>query len=158
MYKTILQNLTRQKKALEFLAELMREEFSHLSEANPDAVSRVEFSIQELLRQIAAERLTLQGVCKKAGATGVAQLVKTMPAQLGAPVTKLLAEIDDLQQECARQGERNAALAKGLLDQSTGLLQFIHDQVAPKKRDVYGRNARYMKNTTQQASLISGRF
>ncbi len=56
MNKRILENLTRQHKALHVLKHIQEEEFSYLREFKPQSVGALEFSIQELMRQLMVER------------------------------------------------------------------------------------------------------
>ena len=60
MVTGILANLARQKRAMELLVELLMEEFSLLAARDTAGITSLEFSIQELLRQIAGERLSLR--------------------------------------------------------------------------------------------------
>ena len=56
MQKQIMGSLTRQSKALELLESLLGQELRLLKKDAPRAVAGLEFSIQDLLRQIAVER------------------------------------------------------------------------------------------------------
>ena len=60
MISMTIGNLTRQFKALELLEQLLEEEYLLLQARDTDAISSMEFSIHELLRQIAVERLGLR--------------------------------------------------------------------------------------------------
>jgi len=60
MIQLIEENLVRQNKALMLLFILLEEEFSRLMQSNPQSVSQIELSIQELMRQIAVERASLR--------------------------------------------------------------------------------------------------
>ena len=64
MTRRILENLTRQAKALKVLLHLQEEEFAHLSEFRPQSVGALEFSIQELMRQILSERTNVRVIAK----------------------------------------------------------------------------------------------
>ena len=57
MFAQIQGNLNRQLKGLELLVSLMEEEFELLCNRDTDAVATLEFSIHELLRQLAVERV-----------------------------------------------------------------------------------------------------
>ena len=59
MYSLIYGNLDRQAKALTLLGELLDEEFSLLLKHETEAVMGLEFSIHELLRQLAVEKETV---------------------------------------------------------------------------------------------------
>ena len=56
MYDVILGNLDRQARALKLLSSLLEEEFSLLVKRDTDAIMAQEFSIHELLRQLAGEK------------------------------------------------------------------------------------------------------
>ncbi len=60
MFRVIEENLVRQNKALMLLSLLLEEEFSRLMKSNPQSVSQIELSIQELMRQIVVERASLR--------------------------------------------------------------------------------------------------
>ena len=53
MFANIQDTLNRQDKALDLMKELLQEEFSLLMKRDTDAVMTIEFSIHELLRQLA---------------------------------------------------------------------------------------------------------
>ena len=56
MYDIILGNLDRQARALKLLSSLLEEEFSLLVSRDTNAIMAQEFSIHELLRQLAVEK------------------------------------------------------------------------------------------------------
>ena len=56
MFANIQDTLNRQDKALDLMKELLQEEFSLLMKRDTDAVMTIEFSIHELLRQLATEK------------------------------------------------------------------------------------------------------
>ena len=68
----IRQNLTRQGKALHVLHHLLKEEFSHLLDGRPENVSYEEMALQELMRQIANERLDLKAMLGRQAGQGCA--------------------------------------------------------------------------------------
>ena len=59
MYTIIHTSLIRQSKALSLLCELMEEEYAALLDRNTDSVVALEFSIQELIRQLDVEKATV---------------------------------------------------------------------------------------------------
>ncbi|GFM37795.1 flagellar protein FlgN [Desulfovibrio psychrotolerans] len=147
-------NLVRQYKGLQVLDLLIREEFAQLRDNKPQEVTATEFAIHELMRQIAVERLELR---KELGGKRLRELTPTLPEEEQVVLEQLLDDIDLLEQECARQASMNARLALALHDQNQHLLEFLHDQVAPKAQNTYGKMGRFTQSRPQ-ASLIQGRL
>ena len=81
MHTTVHTSLIRQSKALALLCELMEEEYQTLLGHNTDAVVALEFSIQELIRQLAAEKAT---VMKALAGVRVTEYAATLPQAEGA--------------------------------------------------------------------------
>lgn len=147
-------NLVRQHKGLLVLEELVQEEFTHLRSNKPQDVTATEFSIHELMRQLAVERLELR---KTLGGKRLKELMPMLPEEQQAVLGKLLEDIDVVEQRCARQASVNAKLALALHDQSQNLLDFIHDQIKPKNQNTYGKMGRYTQ-ARPEAALIRARF
>ena len=59
MYASLHASLHRQAKALELLCQLLEEEYGILLSRRADDVAGLEFSIQELIRQLAVEKVTV---------------------------------------------------------------------------------------------------
>ncbi len=154
MFDLIHGNLTRQFKALELLSALLTEEFEMLRERDTDAVTNLEFSIHELLRQVAVERAELKSTMQ---GTRVLEYAGMLPDEEGASVRRLLHVIDALEQTCSRQASQNAEFSLMLMDQSQSLLVFLHDQIAPRTAQVYGSGGR-LRADRPSAALISGRL
>ncbi len=147
-------NLVRQFKALQVLDLLVGEEFTYLKENKPQDVTATEFSIHELMRQLAVERLELKHML---GGKRLRETMDTLPEEQQAVLFPLLQNIDDLEQQCARQASMNAKLALALHDQSQSLLEFIHDQIKPKDQSTYGKMGRYQEHRPE-AVIIRGKF
>ncbi len=152
-YEQIRGNLVRQKKGMELLCELLEEEFSLLQENKTEEVVGLEFSIHELLRQVAEERVAVKSVMQQ---TKVAEYAEMLEPEQCAEIKGLLAGIDAAEQLAARQASHNTRLSLALLDQSQSLLDFLHDQVAPKPQPTYGGKGAYRAHRTVPA-LLSGR-
>lgn len=155
----IHENLIRQSKALSLLHELMQEEFSQLTDRNPSAVTKTEFSIQELTGQIIAERKSIRSMLH---GMRLKEYLEALPVPedetlrpLPAAILETLDEISSHEQRCARQAEKNTRLVLGLMDQSQGLLEYLHDQLVPKKKEGYSARGRY-SNERPQARIIEG--
>jgi hypothetical protein len=154
MFERILGNLTRQFKALELLQSLLEEEFGLLQSRDTDAVTSLEFSIHQLLRQIALERIDLKKVMQE---TKLSEYAGMLPEEDGAAITRLYALIDSLEQRSARQASQNAELSLALLDQSQVLLSCLYEQITPRQQNTYGATGRY-REERPGAALISGRL
>lgn len=160
MLSRIKENLTRQWRGFQLLKALLEEEFSRLTKRNPEGVSRIELSVQELLRQLAGERHSLrrlvQGV--SADAQRVRDLKGLVPDGAMTELEILLLHLDDSEQDSARQASKNHRLAMGLHKQSSNLLRFLHKEVQPKPEDVYTPHGRFYRPPVNQPSLVSGRL
>ncbi|MBF0480350.1 MAG: flagellar export chaperone FlgN [Desulfovibrionaceae bacterium] len=130
----IIANLIRQKLTLELLEKLQAEEISHLMELNPTAVSSVELSIQELLRQLMTEREELRAMIRSvdSGANRLAHILDSMDDVSRKSVNILLHDIDRLEQSRAIQAEKNSRMAKALFEQSKSYVNFIQEKITPK--------------------------
>lgn len=154
MFAQIFENLTRQTKGLELLEALQLEEYELLEKRDTEAVSALEFSIHELLRQLAVERDELK---KAMHGTRLFEYADMLPEEEGGRVRLQLAVIDAVEQRCARQAEMNTALSLALLDQSHGLMTYLYEQVQPRQNPVYGARGNITK-TRPEASLLNGRL
>jgi FlgN protein. len=154
MYDLIHSNLTRQFKGLELLVSLLEEEFDLLCKRDTDAVATLEFSVHELLRQIAQERDTLK---KSIEGSTLKEYAGMLPDEQGAETLRLYHLIDALEQRCSRQASYNTELSLALMDQSQSLLVHLHRQIAPRQPDRYGAGGRMVKERPQ-AAIYSGRL
>lgn len=162
MLTLLLANLRRQDKALELLSSLLEAEFAALTQANPVAVSGVEMSVQELMRQFAKERLEAKSLTTALvpGAERLAQALPSLPGAEAAEIRELLESIDAKEQRAAKLGSRNYQVALGLFDQSVSYLDFFRKSVAPKPQ-AYGASGRMSgpgRANHVQPKLISGRM
>lgn len=154
MYDLIKGNLTRQFKGLELLSTLLEEEFGLLFRRDTDAVTALEFSIHELLRQIATERVNLK---KTMQGTNLLEYSTLLPEDNGQEVTRLHHLIDSLEQRCSKQATHNAELSLALLDQSQDLLLFLHKQIQPRQTECYSAGGK-MRSSRPQAAIFTGRL
>lgn len=152
-YEQIRGNLVRQEKGMQLLLQLLEEEFSLLQTNSTDDVVALEFSIHELLRQLADERMAIKTVMQD---TRLAEYADMLEPEEGAAIKALLQGIDDAEQKSARQAGHNTRLSLALLDQSQGLLDYLQDQVAPKNDVVYGRKGAFRTHRSGP-SILSGR-
>ena len=77
MFATIQDTLSRQDKALDLMKELLEEEFSLLTKRDTDAIMTIEFSIHELLRQLATEK---ESIIKALGGGRLKDYAQMLPA------------------------------------------------------------------------------
>lgn len=154
MFTQIEANLTRQFKSLELLQSLLDEEFELLTKRDIDAVTALEFSIHELLRQIARERMALK---EQMQGVKLLEYATMLPDEEATKVTKLFHLIDGLEQRSSRQASQNAEMSLALMDQSQSLLTYLHNQITPRPANTYGAAGR-MKNERPSAAIFSGRF
>lgn len=155
MYPIIREALTRQHKALDLLHGLLEEEYHSLLDRELDAVVALEFSIQELIRQLAVEKSL---VMRTLGGRRVAQYAETLPVDRRAGLLDSLRVIDAGEQRVARQASRNSTLSLALLDQSSRNLQELTGKATPRQATTYGRRGAMRYQQHPQAALISGRL
>ncbi len=155
MYDIIRGNLDRQAKGLALLAELLDEEFSLLMERRTDDVMSLEFSIHELVRQLANEKL---GVRRALGGGKVLDYAE-MQTDDGQrdELRRLWQEVDRFEQRCSRQASLNAELSLALLDQSKSVLTYLHTRIQPQTASTYSRSGEFL-HKRPDAALISGRL
>ncbi len=152
-YAHIHGNLVRQWKGMELLESLLEEEFSLLRAGDTDAVTGLEFSIHELLRQLASERMEVKEIMQ---GTRAAEYAELLAPEECAEIKKLLAAIDDAEQRSARQASYNTQLSLALLDQNHELMTYLYDNIVPKQQVVYGAKGTY-RSHRPDAALIQGR-
>ena len=80
MYQNIYDSLSRQHKALQLLEGLLQEEYAVLRQRDTNAIAALQFSIQELIRQIAVEKSSI--VAELAG-TRVLDYASMLPEEQG---------------------------------------------------------------------------
>lgn len=154
MFTLIRGTLIRQEKALELMYSLLEEEFSLLMERDSDAIMTLEFSIHELLRQLAAEK---EYVIRSLGGGKLHDYAQMLPDDSQKNILELWHRIDKQEQLCARQAAQNTRLSLGLLDQSKELLDFLHERIIPPQRTAYSNKGKYTQNRPQPAMFV-GRF
>lgn len=158
MTSRIIASLDRQGKALALLAMLQQEEFTHLRVLDPTKVAGLEFSIHELLRQIAVERTELRAIYTTIvpAAKRLSDVIHTFSDEQRQRAQALYEGIDRREQACARQAEQNFKMALGFYDQSRSCVEFIQKQLVPTK-DVYTAAGRYAR-ASAEPTLFSGRM
>lgn len=143
MIARILANLGRQQRALMLLGELLEEEFSLLTKRDTQSVTSLEFSIQELLRQLAWERTCLHRLYAAVdrSAKRLTDLFDRLDPPSRAAATTLLTALDSLEKQCTALASRNYQMALGLYDVTKSCLDHLQSHLIPKKT-VYGSRGR----------------
>lgn len=155
MKDIIYESINRQDKALALLRELLQEEYEILLGRDTKKVASLEFSIQELIRQLAVEKAL---VIRSLNGKRVMEFAQSLPESEAEKFKTLFQSVDDGEQAVSRQASRNAQLSLALLDQSTSTLQALTSQVALPRSGVYGRKGGMCYEVHPRAALISGRL
>ena len=160
MYASLHASLHRQAKALELLCQLLEEEYGILLSRRADDVAGLEFSIQELIRQLAVEKVTVITAMNGVRVTDYAAELCAAPGREaeGVALHDLVRAVDKAAQRASRQASRNSQLALALLDQSSRSLQALTRQALPVPADTYGRKGGMRARAHPQAAFISGRL
>ncbi len=155
MYERIQNTLNRQLQALNLLIGLIDEEYKALRERKTEEVVALEFSIHELVRQLATEK---EYIIRLLDGGRVMHYADLLPEEQGNAIRNLYKDIDKCEQTASRNASRNASLSLALLDQSQRLMQELHNQIVPKPAPTYGRSGYMGTKHKPQAALISGRL
>ncbi|MBQ9406536.1 MAG: flagellar export chaperone FlgN [Desulfovibrio sp.] len=155
MYSIIYGSLSRQHKALQLLHDLLEEEYRSIMGRKLDAVCSLEFSIQELIRQLAVEKTM---VMKGLNGVRAREYAAMLPEEQASALLQILLDIDAGEQQVARQASRNSTLSLALLDQSSRNLNAFTQQVMPFHAQTYGRRGGMRVRQHPQAAIISGRL
>ncbi len=161
MIRIVEENLVRQNKGMILLKVLLEEEFARLMNRDPRGVSQIELSIQELLRQLSVERLSLRNLVKRVdpAVERIRELRNSMDEEAFNVLDELLEMLDKTEQQCAVQASKNHELAKALQDQSKSLLDFMHKEIQPKNNDAYSAKGRFAKAASNsQPHILRGRL
>ena len=155
MFQIVSQSLQRQAKALSLLFELLEEEYFSIMERKTETVVALEFSLQELIRQIAVEKSC---VIRSLAGQRVLAYAESLPEEQADELRNIFAEVDRGEQRAARQASRNAQLSLALLDQSTRNLRHLTKQVTPPDAEIYGSQGSMCYKAHPDAVIISGRL
>lgn len=153
MFQRIHDHLFRQSQALSLLCTLENEEYDLLAARDVSAIAPLEFSVQELIRQIAAEKTAVIRLLQGGKVLDYAAL---LPAEQGSKLRRLYTAIDRHEQQASRAASRNARLSLALLDQNQHILQELNSKAVPRQATTYGRRGRMLYQQKPEASIISG--
>jgi len=154
MFERISEALHRQSQALNVLTELLQEEYQLLIKRDTKSIVALEFSIHELIRQIANEK---NNIIKILGGGKLLHYSEMLPSADRGTIKDLYAMIDTSEQACSKQASLNAEFSLILLDQSQATYKELQAQATPKVAQTYGRRGA-MQTTRPQASFFSSRF
>lgn len=158
MLTRIQENISRQHKGLVVLLQLLEEEFSLLSNHNPQAVTGCEFSIQELMRQLAVEKLCLRKLVTQVvpEATNMKGLLDALPKEQTEDIRLELTKANAVEQRCAIQAEKNGQMVFALAEQNKKLYDFIHAKIQPEGAGTYSYRGK-VSSSRPEAVVFRGR-
>ncbi|MFN2268230.1 MAG: flagellar export chaperone FlgN [Desulfonatronovibrio sp.] len=150
--------LIRQKQALGVLFSLLEEEFSALLGNSPKEVSSLEFSVQELIRQLMDEKDEIRNILEKNNVSSLTQYLEDLESGESSVIREILEDLRLLEEKCSHQAMKNNEIAKALAEQSAGLLSIFYDQVTPRQETVYSASGRWYDNGSKSTGLLRGRM
>lgn len=155
----IQDSLFRQMKGFELLKTLLGEEYALLRGKDPQLITQIEFSIQELVQQLANERKSLSRQLK---GRRIGQFLAALPTSpkglaLSEAITERVKAVDDLEQDCARLASKNRKLVLALMDQSQEVADFLYSKLVPKPKVAYSQKGRFTSGRPE-ARLLQGKF
>lgn len=157
MEQLVVQSIARQAKGAQLLAMLLEEEHRLLCAGTPQAVAVVELMVQELVRQLAAERALVRRLLEHLGVGRVGEIMMQMEEGPREQCQKWLQALEEGEQKSARQSMINRDLAEALLVQTRGLLARIQRDVLPRESHVYTARGMWQRRAPD-AALVRGRL
>lgn len=157
MERLVVDSIARQAKGAQLLAMLLEEEHRLLRSGNPQAVAGVELMVQELVRQLAAERSLTRRLLAALGVERVAELLPRLEESSRQDCQRWMAALEAGEQHSARQSMINMDLAEALLQQTRGLLARIQQDLLPRQAHVYTARGVWQRQTPE-AAMVRGRL
>ena len=154
MYQRIKESLSRQDKALALLRDLLEEEYHILLARDTDGVVAQEFSVQELIRQLAVEKTT---VIKALDGVRVTEYARSLPQEQGEALRALFRSVDQGEQEVSRQASRTPSFPWRCWTRAAARCRPDQQGYAPRA-ETYGRRGGMRPEMHPQAAIISGRL
>lgn len=151
--KDIIDVLERQTTALVQLMEYMKQEYTLLLEGKPEPLAEISFAMQDCIRTIEEERITLFNTL---GMT-LSQYCTTLPKKEATRILDLAQIILSQEHACKEQAEYNKALALGLIEQCRKNILFIQEAMATHVMQGYMSSGALQK-TIVQGTLLKGRL
>ncbi|WP_052507414.1 flagellar export chaperone FlgN [Desulfonatronovibrio magnus] len=150
--------LIRQKQALGLLYSLLEEEFSALLENSPQQVSSIEFSIQELIRQLMDEKEAIKKILTENSFADLNEYKNSLEQGENRIISEEIEDIKVLEEQCSHQAMKNNRIASALAEQSAGMLSFFYDSVTPRQQNVYSAQGRWNDKPSKHTGLLKGRM
>ena len=154
----ITAGLRRQKLALELLLLLLQEEYSALMNNQPDKVSSLEFSVQELVRQLTREKEEVISAVQGAGFDGLGDYISGMEPENRQKHLDLMHALQEEEKKMALQAVKNASMAQALYEQSSALAREFIEQATPRQPSNYSSNGRRYSDFSREGGLYRGRL
>ncbi|MFO8030932.1 MAG: flagellar protein FlgN [Desulfohalobiaceae bacterium] len=158
--RRIAENLIRQHKGLKLLAELLQEEYALLKGKDQENLAALEFSVQELVRQLAAEKDSLQLLLQsmQPPRNDLRQLAGSLSGKQAGFVQESSRQIRSWEERCREQARINADLSLALLEQSRELMDFLQQEVRRDTPEVYSSSGSWSKPAAREPSVLKGRL
>ncbi|WP_291321902.1 flagellar export chaperone FlgN [Desulfonatronospira sp.] len=154
----IMAALKRQKLALKLLLLLLQEEYSALMNNRPEKVSSLEFSLQELVRQMIREKEDLINTVQGAGFDGLGDYISGMDEVVRQQYLQMLQELEQEEKNMALQAVKNASIAQALSHQSAMLAREFIEQATPRQPSNYSADGRRYNDFSREAGFFRGRM
>ncbi len=148
--------LLRQKQAMMVLLTLLEEEFSALAGNAAGDVASLEFSIQELIRQLMDEKGAVKSMLEQNSFSSLEGYIDSLKKGEARVIREILKDLEGLEEQCSFQAMKNNAMASALADQTAGLVKFLYHQVTPREENVYGAGGRWYDNGSKSTGLLRG--
>ncbi len=157
----IQENISRQLKALSLLQSLLEEEFSKLSQQDVASITPIELSIQELMRQIVAERKSLKLLIQQINpnATRLHEILPNIEEEARTALDALLQKIKISEGLCNAQAEKNRNIVLALHEQSSKLVAFMQKILTPSHEKFgYSAKGQFVSNSSSPPTLMRGKL
>ncbi|MFP4455354.1 MAG: flagellar export chaperone FlgN [Desulfonatronovibrio sp.] len=148
--------LMRQKQAMGLLISLLEEEYSALANNYSREVSSLEFSIQELIRQLMDEKEAIRLILEKNSFAGLEDYIESLDQGEVLIIQEILEDLKSLEEVCSVQAAKNNVIASALAEQSAGLVKFLYDQITPREENVYSARGRWHDHGSKSTGLVRG--
>ncbi len=150
--------LMRQKQALGILFTLLEEEFSSLAGNASEDVASLEFSIQELIRQLMDEKDAVKSMLDQNTFSSLEEYIESLDQGEAGTIQETLKDLQTMEEQCSVQAMKNNAMASALAEQTAYLVKIMYDQVTPREENVYGAGGRWHENGSRSSGLLRGTF
>lgn len=150
--------LIRQKKAMELLLSLLKEEYEALKENQPQNASSLEFSVQELLRQMFQEKEEMVSFVQRTGFNRLSEYLSCMEESEAERCSDLIQEIQKEEDKVSAQAVKNVGIARALAEQSSNLARYFFEQTVPRQEETYSAQGTWYENANRSSRFLRGRL